>query len=77
IVTVGRAGAVDASWLANPGSGSYTTGSNWSGGTVPDGTASFGTSTVTSLAINTTRSVGGWTFNAGASDYTVNVGGES
>jgi autotransporter-associated beta strand protein len=77
IVTSGRAVAVDGSWLASPGSGSYTTGSNWSGGTVPDGTASFGTSTVTTLSINSTRSVGGWTFNAGASDYTVNVGGES
>ena len=63
--------AQDATWLASPGSGDFNTAANWTPATVPTGTASFGTSNTTALsfsAISTT--LGGWTFNAGASAYT-------
>src|SRR5262245_355891 len=68
--------AQDATWLQNPGSGDYNTAANWSPASVPTGTAFFGTSAITALSIsaparNTT--VGGWTFNAGASNYTFTV----
>ncbi|WP_271588087.1 autotransporter outer membrane beta-barrel domain-containing protein [Bradyrhizobium sp. CCBAU 53415] len=64
--------ASNGTWLASPGSNDYGTGSNWDGGFVPVGTASFGTSDITSLVI-TSASVGGLTFNAGASNYTFTV----
>lgn len=71
------ADAIDATWLTAPGSGIYATGSNWSSGSVPDGTASFGASTITNLSILTAQSVGGWTFNADAGNYVVTVDGET
>ncbi|MEO6842386.1 MAG: autotransporter domain-containing protein [Bradyrhizobium sp.] len=37
---------------------------------MPDGTASFGISSVTGISFSTGASLGGWTFNAGASNYT-------
>ncbi len=77
VLTVSRAEAIDATWLSAPGSGTYETGSNWSGGSLPDGTASFGTSSVTSLTISSIQSVGGWTFNSGASNYIVSIDGEN
>ncbi|WP_349253166.1 autotransporter domain-containing protein [Bradyrhizobium sp. CIAT3101] len=67
--------AQDATWLANPGSGDFNTGANWTPATVPTGIATFGTSSTTSLTFsqaNTT--VGGLTFNAGASNYTFTSG---
>jgi len=75
-LTVSRAEAVDATWLTNPGSGTYAAGSNWSGGSVPDGTASFGASTITNLSILSSQSVGGWTFSAAAGNYVITVDGE-
>ncbi|MBR0857539.1 autotransporter domain-containing protein [Bradyrhizobium liaoningense] len=65
-------GASDGTWLTSPGSNDYGTGTNWDGGFVPAGTATFGVSNTTSLVI-TSASVGGWTFNAGASNYTFDV----
>jgi len=62
----------NGTWLTAPGSNDYGTSSNWDGGFVPVGTASFGTSNTTSLVI-TSASVGGWTFNAGASNYVFDV----
>ncbi|MGY4506078.1 autotransporter-associated beta strand protein [Bradyrhizobium sp. GM24.11] len=64
--------ASNGTWLTSPGSNDYGTGSNWDGGFVPVGTATFGASNTTSLVI-TSASVGGWTFNAGASNYTFDV----
>src|SRR5690242_805939 len=59
------ASAQDATWLASPGSGDYATAANWSTGTVPSGTASFGNSSITALSFSTTiTTVGGWTFNS-------------
>jgi autotransporter-associated beta strand protein len=62
--------AQNATWLTSPGGNDFDTGSNWSTGTVPTGTASFNTSNTTSLTFSTNTTIGGWTFNAGASNYT-------
>ena len=70
VAAVQPAMAQDATWLPNPGSGDYSTNANWSTGLVPSGTAFFGTSSFTSLSFSPNfTTVGGWTFNAGASAY--------
>jgi hypothetical protein len=67
----GAARAQDATWLPNPTSGDFNTAANWNPATVPTGTASFGMSNTTALAFSAgATTVGGWTFNAGASAYT-------
>ena len=65
--------AQDATWLLNPGSGSFNTATNWTPATVPTGTAFFGTSTTTSLSFSANTTVGGFAFNAGAPAYTFTV----
>ncbi|CAN7661093.1 autotransporter domain-containing protein [Bosea sp. LjRoot9] len=65
----GPARAQDATWLTNPGSGDFFVGSNWSTGSVPTGTATFGTSNTATLTLGASGTFDGWTFNAGASDY--------
>ncbi|WP_247554278.1 autotransporter-associated beta strand repeat-containing protein [Bradyrhizobium sp. 138] len=65
--------AQDATWLASPGSNSYITGANWDTGTRPTGTAYFGASNITDLSFFGGVTVGGWTFNAGASNYTFDL----
>jgi autotransporter-associated beta strand protein len=66
--------AQDATWLTNPGSNDLGVGSNWSTGTVPTGTASFGVSNTTALVTsNFNPTFGGWTFDVGASAYTVSL----
>jgi autotransporter-associated beta strand protein len=70
VAAVQPAMAQDATWLANPGSGDYSTNANWSTGLVPSGTAFFDTSSITSLSFSPNlTTVGGWTFNAAASAY--------
>jgi autotransporter-associated beta strand protein len=69
LAIAGPAAAQDATWLANPGSGDFNTAANWTPAAVPTGTASFGTSTTTSLSLSNGISLGGFTFNAGASAY--------
>ena len=70
VAAVQPAMAQDATWLPNPGSGDYSTNANWSTGLMPSGTAFFGTSSITSLSFSPNfTTVGGWTFNAGASAY--------
>jgi autotransporter-associated beta strand protein len=64
------ANAQNATWLTSPGTGDFNTGGNWTPATVPTGTASFGASNTTSLTISAATTIGGWTFNAGASNYT-------
>src|SRR5690349_5481231 len=67
----GAALAQDATWLANPGTGDFNTAANWNPAAVPTGTAFFGTSTTTNLSFSAaTTTIGGWTFNTGASAYT-------
>ncbi|SEP36913.1 autotransporter-associated beta strand repeat-containing protein [Rhodospirillales bacterium URHD0017] len=57
-----------ATWLAVPVNGTFGNSANWSGGTVPTNTATFGASTITS--INTgSRTVDIFQFNAGAPAY--------
>ena len=62
--------AQDATWTG-ANSASYDDPLNWDTGSVPSstGTAFFGTSTVSTIAIHHPQVVGGWTFNAGASNY--------
>jgi outer membrane autotransporter protein len=69
----GPAQAQDATWLANPGTADLNTGSNWDTGNVPTGTAFFDTSATTALTFSASTAVGGWTFNAGASNYTFTI----
>jgi autotransporter-associated beta strand protein len=69
--------AQDATWLAAPGSADFSTATNWTPNTVPTGTAFFGTSNTTSLTFsNNNTSIGGWTFNSGASAYTFTATGD-
>jgi autotransporter-associated beta strand protein len=76
LVTLNRgAGATDAMWLQNPGSDDFNVGTNWTGGVLPDGTATFGASSQTAISLDPFTTVGGWTFNPGAPDYTFNIPG--
>jgi outer membrane autotransporter protein len=63
----------NATWNTSPTDNNYNNSANWTPATVPSGTASFGTSSTTMLtfsaASNTVNTVGGWTFNPGASAY--------
>jgi hypothetical protein len=68
------AAAQNATWLLNPGSGDFNTAANWSPATVPTGTAFFGASNTTALSFSAPITIGGWTFNAGASNYTFTNG---
>ncbi len=61
--------AQDASWLAAPPSSNFNDAANWTPTTVPTGTASFGTSTGTNITFANDTTLGGWTFNTGASNY--------
>jgi autotransporter-associated beta strand protein len=74
LLTTLSAGAQDATWLSNPGSNGFNVGSNWSTGTVPTGTATFGVSNTTTLfSPSLGQTFGGWTFTAGASAYTITL----
>jgi autotransporter-associated beta strand protein len=68
-IPVAPARSQDATWNTAPPSNIYNIGANWTPATVPTGTAFFGSSSKTSIAIAADSSVGGWTFNAGAPDY--------
>src|SRR6516162_1618470 len=64
--------AQDATWLLNPGSGSFNTASNWNPAVVPTNTAFFGASNTTSILFDPfiTTSIGTLQFNPGAPAYT-------
>ncbi|MGO4741256.1 autotransporter domain-containing protein [Bosea sp. 2KB_26] len=67
----GTAAAQDATWLLNPATGDFNTDGNWTPATVPTGTASFGVSNTINLTFSApTTTIGRWTFDAGASNYT-------
>ena len=68
------AAAQDATWNLN-GTGDFNTAANWTPATVPTGTAFFGTSNQTNVSVAAFTTIGGWTFNAGASNYTFTIGG--
>jgi fibronectin-binding autotransporter adhesin len=60
----------DATWDTSPGSSDWNTGSNWSSGTVPTGTATFGSSNTTAITFSKgITTVGEMLFNAGAPAY--------
>src|SRR5215472_14654764 len=63
--------AQDATWLLNPGSGSFNTASNWNPAVVPTNTAFFGASNTTSISFQpfTTTSIGTLQFNPDAPAY--------
>lgn len=69
----GPAGAQDATWETNPGSGNFYDPVNWNPVSIPTGTATFGASNTTALTLGSSGSFGGWTFNAGASNYTFTI----
>jgi autotransporter-associated beta strand protein len=69
-----QAAAQDATWNLN-GTGDFNTAGNWSPATVPTGTAFFGTSNQTNVSFSDTTVIGGWTFNAGASNYNIDASG--
>jgi len=61
----------DATWNTNAATTNFNTGSNWDTGSVPTGTAVFGTSATTTLTFSGfITNIDGWTFNTGASAYT-------
>jgi hypothetical protein len=69
--------AVDAVWLSEPGSGDWNTGANWSTSPVapvnPGDTATFNTSTQTSLTLSGNVTVESITFQPGASAFTIDT----
>jgi autotransporter-associated beta strand protein len=76
------AAAQNATWnnpatVAGPAAGTFdfNANANWTNpATVPTGTAFFGTSSTTALSFSANTTIGGWTFNAGASNYTFTNG---
>lgn len=68
--------AQNSTWLTSPGSGDFNTGANWSPATVPTGIATFGTSNTTALSTSASTTLGGFTFNSGASTYTLTLGND-
>lgn len=60
----------NATWKKNPGSNDFNTATNWTPAVVPDGTATFGASSVRDLIIPDGAVVRGWTLNAQAGTYT-------
>jgi len=63
--------AQNATWLLNPGSGSFNTATNWNPAVVPTNTAIFGASNTTLISFQpfTTTSIGTLQFNADAPAY--------
>lgn len=64
--------AQDATWIGPDFN--WNIGSNWSGGAVPDGIATFTTANPTSIAVNGTNTVGALLFDAGAVQYGFTLG---
>src|SRR6266850_5351778 len=67
----------DATWRADA-SGSYSTASNWTPGTVPKGAATFGQSQATSVTFSSAifgqTTIGAFIFTPDAPAYTFNAG---
>jgi hypothetical protein len=63
--------AQDATWLLNPANINLDDGANWSGGTVPTGTATFGATNSPNLQNFGSLTMGGWSFTAGHPDYSI------
>jgi outer membrane autotransporter protein len=63
----------DATWLPNPGSNQFNTGANWNPATVPDGTAFFGSSSITAIDVTAATVIGGFSFGGSAPAYTITI----
>jgi hypothetical protein len=63
--------AQDATWLLNPGSGTFNTATNWNPAVVPTGTAFFGASNTTLISFQpfVATSIGTLQFNSDAPAY--------
>jgi hypothetical protein len=69
-------GAVDgALWRVAPATNDWNTPTNWTPATVPTGTAVFGASGTTSIAISSNITINTIQINAGAPAYTFTGGG--
>ncbi|HEV2509259.1 autotransporter domain-containing protein [Bosea sp. (in: a-proteobacteria)] len=69
---VAPAHAQNATWHTAPISTNFNAGLNWDTGFRPTGTAFFGTSTITNLSFANDVTIGEWTFNANAANYSFN-----
>ncbi|HEX5845998.1 MAG TPA: hypothetical protein VFY53_06915 [Rhodoplanes sp.] len=67
LTTSAAAVSQEAIWVGT--NSDFNLDTNWNTGSVPFGTAFFGTSSISFFADTT---IGGWTFNPGALDYTFN-----
>jgi hypothetical protein len=77
IAMVLPAAAQDATWnnpatVAGPvvGTFDFKAAANWTPNSVPIATAFFGASSTPNISFSANTDIGGWTFNAGASNYT-------
>ena len=70
LTTSAAAVSHEALWLANPVLDDFNAGANWNTGSVPFGTAFFGNSSIRDLSFSDNTTIGGWTFNPGAANYT-------
>jgi outer membrane autotransporter protein len=77
LAALGTARAQNATWGTNPGSSNWNTNTNWTPQTVPTGTATFGSSTTTSITFSASvsSSIGEMLFNAGAPAYSFDITG--
>ncbi|MGX1785350.1 autotransporter outer membrane beta-barrel domain-containing protein [Bosea sp. NPDC055332] len=67
--------AQDATWLANPATNNMFTGSNWSSGTRPSGTATLGATNVATTSFSSNWILDKIVFDTTASAYTISVEG--
>jgi hypothetical protein len=77
LAALGTAYAQNATWILNPGSSVWNTATNWTPQTVPTGTASFGSSSTTSITFFNPALIGTIQFNAGAPAYSFDITGET
>src|SRR5215475_11630698 len=64
-----NAHAVDGTWLPAPATSDWNTGTNWTSGAVPDGTATFNTSSQTSITFSSSTFIQRIQFTSTASTF--------
>src|SRR5262245_573244 len=64
-----NAHAVDGTWLPAPATSDWNTGTNWTSGAVPDGTATFNTSSQTSITFSSSIFIQRIQFTSTASTF--------
>jgi autotransporter-associated beta strand protein len=76
IAVAHAADPVDATWLEHGDDGIFNVLANWSGGNVPNGTATFGKSDIqTGIIFADNTTLGGMTVTSGAGDYSFDTNG--